>query len=339
MNNKAVQLQHYILNEQKRFPYAKGDFTLLLSDIIIGSKIISREVNKAGLVEILGLTGNENIQGEQVQKLDDYSNDTLINILAQNQSVGGVASEEMADPIYFEDHTEARYCVLFDPLDGSSNIDVNVSIGTIFSIYKLKKDGEITEMDFLRKGREQLASGYILYGSSTMLVFTTGEGVHGFTLDPSLGEFILSHENITIPENSKKIYSVNQANYRFWDKNTKKMIDYFTKEAEKPFSSRYIGSLVADFHRNLLYGGIFMYPLDYKLKEKPRGKLRLMYEANPLAMIIEQAGGSATNGKENILDIKPNMIHQREPLYIGNKEYVDIAMKYLNGSWSWKKYL
>ena len=339
MNNKAVQLQHYILNEQKRFPYAKGDFTLLLSDIIIGSKIISREVNKAGLVEILGLTGNENIQGEQVQKLDDYSNDTLINILAQNQSVGGVASEEMADPIYFEDHTEARYCVLFDPLDGSSNIDVNVSIGTIFSIYKLKKDGEITEMDFLRKGREQLASGYILYGSSTMLVFTTGEGVHGFTLDPSLGEFILSHENITIPENSKKIYSVNQANYRFWDKNTKKMIDYFTKEAEKPFNSRYIGSLVADFHRNLLYGGIFMYPLDYKLKEKPRGKLRLMYEANPLAMIIEQAGGSATNGKENILDIKPNMIHQREPLYIGNKEYVDIAMKYLNGSWSWKKYL
>ncbi len=332
MNNKAVQLQHYILNEQKKFPYAKGDFTLLLSDIIIGSKIISREVNKAGLVEILGLTGNENIQGEQVQKLDDYSNDTLINILSQNQSVGGVASEEMADPIYFEDHTEARYCVLFDPLDGSSNIDVNVSIGTIFSIYKLKKDGEITEMDFLRKGREQLASGYILYGSSTMLVFTTGEGVHGFTLDPSLGEFILSHENITIPENSKKIYSVNQANYRFWDENTKKMIDYFTKEAEKPFSSRYIGSLVADFHRNLLYGGIFMYPLDYKLKEKPRGKLRLMYEANPLAMIIEQAGGSATNGKENILDIKPNMIHQREPLYIGNKEYIDIAMKYLNGS-------
>lgn len=332
MNNKSVQLQHYILNEQKKFPYAKGDFTLLLSDIIIGSKIISREVNKAGLVEILGLTGNENIQGEQVQKLDDYSNDTLINILSKNQSVGGVASEEMADPVYFEDHNEARYCVLFDPLDGSSNIDVNVSIGTIFSIYKLKKDGEITEMDFLRKGREQLASGYILYGSSTMLVFTTGEGVHGFTLDPSLGEFILSHENITIPENSKKIYSVNQGNYRYWDENTKKMIDYFTKETEKPFSSRYIGSLVADFHRNLLYGGIFMYPLDYKLKEKPRGKLRLMYEANPLAMIIEQAGGSATNGKDHILDIKPNMIHQREPLYIGNKEYVDIAMKYLNGS-------
>ncbi len=332
MNSKSVQLQHYILNEQKKFPYAKGDFTLLLTDIIIGSKIISREVNKAGLVEILGLTGNENIQGEQVQKLDDYSNDTMINILSHNKSVGGIASEEMADPIYFEDHNEARYCVLFDPLDGSSNIDVNVSIGTIFSIYKLIKDGETTEMDFLRKGREQIASGYILYGSSTMLVFTTGEGVHGFTLDPSLGEFILSHENITIPENSKKIYSINQGNYRFWDKNTQKMIDYFTKETEKPFSSRYIGSLVADFHRNLLYGGIFMYPLDYKLKEKPRGKLRLMYEANPLAKIIEQAGGSATNGEVNILDIEPNMIHHREPLYIGNKEYVDIAMKYLNGS-------
>lgn len=332
MNNNSVQLQHFILNEQKRFPYAKGDFTLLFSDIILGSKIISREVNKAGLVEILGLTGNENIQGEQVQKLDDYSNDTMLTILERNQTVGGIASEEMADPVYFEDHTDARYCVLFDPLDGSSNIDVNVSIGTIFSIYRLKKDGEITEMDFLRQGREQVAAGYVLYGSSTMLVFTTGEGVHGFTLDPTIGEYILSHPNMKLPEKSKRVISVNQGNYRYWDENTQKMVDHFFNEVEKPFSLRYIGSLVADFHRNLLYGGIFMYPMDYKMKEKPRGKLRLMYEANPLAMIIEQAGGAATNGREHILDIHPDMLHQREPLFIGNKEYIDTTMKYLQRS-------
>ena len=332
MNKNSVQLQHYILNEQKKFPYAKGDFTLLLSDMVLGSKIISREVNKAGLVEILGLSGHENVQGEQVQKLDDFSNDIMVSILSRNQTVGGIASEEMAEPVYFEDHTEAKYCVLFDPLDGSSNIDVNVSIGTIFSIYKLRKDGEITEMDFLRKGREQVAAGYILYGSSTMLVFTTGEGVHGFTLDPTIGEFILSQKNMKLPEKSKKIISVNEGNFRYWDKETQNMCNYFLNESEKPFSLRYIGSLVADFHRNLLYGGIFMYPLDYKIKEKPRGKLRLMYEANPLAMVIEQAGGSAINGEKNILDIQPEMIHQREPLYIGNTEYINTVLEYLNRS-------
>ncbi|MDY6787340.1 MAG: class 1 fructose-bisphosphatase [candidate division WOR-3 bacterium] len=332
MTEIGLQLQHFILNEQKKFPYAKGDFTILLSDIILAGKIISREVNKAGLADILGKAGKENVQGEQVQKLDDFANDTLVNILSRNQTVGGVASEEMADPVIFEKHTEARYIVLFDPLDGSSNIDVNVSIGTIFSIYRLDGDAECTETHFLGKGREQVAAGYILYGSSTMLVFTTGEGVHGFTMDPSLGEFILSHEDIMIPEKSKKIFSINAGNYRYWDDNTKEMYEYLVKDTEKAFSLRYIGSLVADFHRNLLYGGVFMYPMDYKIKNKPRGKLRLMYEANPLAMIIEQAGGRAINGSTDILDIEPEMLHQREPLFIGNEEYISIITDYLNRS-------
>ncbi|HAV91753.1 TPA: class 1 fructose-bisphosphatase [candidate division WOR-3 bacterium] len=330
MNDNNIQLQHFILNEQKRFPYAKGDFTLLLSDIILAGKIISREVNKAGLVEILGLTGMENVQGEQVQKLDDFANSSFLNILSKNESVGGVASEEMAEPDYFTNHTKARYCVLFDPLDGSSNIDVNVSIGTIFSIYKLLKEGECTENDFLRKGSEQVAAGYILYGSSTMLVFTTGEGVHGFTLDASLGEFLLSHEDMKIPEPSKRYYSVNEGNFKYWEKNVQEYVEYL-KNSEKPYSLRYIGSLVSDFHRNLIYGGIFMYPLDHKNPEKPKGKLRLMYEANPLALIAKHAGGKASNGIDDILEIKPIEIHQREPLYIGTKSFVNEAIAFING--------
>jgi fructose-1,6-bisphosphatase I len=330
MNDNNIQLQHFILNEQKRFPYAKGDFTLLLSDIILAGKIISREVNKAGLVEILGLTVMENVQGEQVQKLDDFANSSFLNILSKNESVGGVASEEMAEPDYFTNHTKARYCVLFDPLDGSSNIDVNVSIGTIFSIYKLLKEGECTENDFLRKGSEQVAAGYILYGSSTMLVFTTGEGVHGFTLDASLGEFLLSHEDMKIPEPSKRYYSVNEGNFKYWEKNVQEYVEYL-KNSEKPYSLRYIGSLVSDFHRNLIYGGIFMYPLDHKNPEKPKGKLRLMYEANPLALIAKHAGGKASNGIDDILEIKPIEIHQREPLYIGTKSFVNEAIAFING--------
>lgn len=330
MNDNNIQLQHFILNEQKRFPYAKGDFTLLLSDIILAGKIISREVNKAGLVEILGLTGMENVQGEQVQKLDDFANTAFLNILSRNESVGGVASEEMAEPDYFANHTKARYCVLFDPLDGSSNIDVNVSIGTIFSIYKLLKEGECTENDFLRKGSEQVAAGYILYGSSTMLVFTTGEGVHGFTLDASLGEFLLSHEDMKIPEPSKRYYSVNEGNFKYWEKNVQEYVEHL-KNSEKPYSLRYIGSLVSDFHRNLIYGGIFMYPLDYKNPEKPKGKLRLMYEANPLALIAKHSGGKASNGIEDILEIKPIEVHQREPLYIGTNSFVNEAVAFING--------
>ncbi|MGE3062842.1 MAG: class 1 fructose-bisphosphatase [bacterium] len=330
MNDNNIQLQHYILNQQKKFPYAKGDFTLLLSDIILAGKIISREVNKAGLVEILGLTGQENVQGEQVQKLDDFANSAFLNILSKNESVGGVASEEMAEPNYFQNHATARYCVLFDPLDGSSNIDVNVSIGTIFSIYKLLKEGECSELDFLRKGSEQVAAGYILYGSSTMLVFTTGEGVHGFTLDSSLGEFLLSHENMKIPEPSKRYYSINEGNCKFWENRTREYVDLL-KNQDKPFSLRYIGSLVSDFHRNLIYGGIFMYPLDFKNPTKPKGKLRLMYEANPLAMVVKNAGGEASNGLQDILDIKPSELHQREPLYIGTASFVKDAVSYING--------
>ncbi len=327
--NGNLQLQHFILNEQKKFPYAKGDFTLLILDIALAGKIISSEVNKAGLIEILGLTGKENIQGEQVQKLDEFSNSTLVNILSRNETVGGCASEEMADAVLFEKHTKAKYCVIFDPLDGSSNIDVNVSIGTIFSIYKLSNEGECSEKDFLKKGEEQVAAGYIIYGSSTMLVLTTGEGVHGFTLDPSLGEFLLSHPDIKYPEPPKRYYSVNEGNFKYWDKNVKKYVDHL-KNNEKPFSLRYIGSLVSDFHRNLIYGGIFFYPLDYKNPEKPKGKLRLMYEANPLALISKNAGGLASDGKNDILSLKPEELHQRVPLYIGAKSFVEEALAFLN---------
>lgn len=331
MTDHAIQLQHYIMNEQRKFPFAKGDFTILLSDIVLAAKIVSREVNKAGLVEILGLAGKENIQGEQVQKLDEYANNTFLNILSRNESVGGVASEEMDDPYFFKDHKSSRYVVLFDPLDGSSNIDVNVSIGTIFSIYRMKTEGACTEQDFLRPGREQIAAGYILYGSSTMLVFTTGEGVHGFTMDPTIGEFLLSHEDMTIPEPSKRVYSVNEGNTKYWAQQTVKYINYIKNEAEKPYSLRYIGSLVSDFHRNLITGGIFLYPLDYKNKEKPKGKLRLMYEANPLAFIAKVAGGAASNGSRDILEIEPSELHQREPLYIGTKAFVEQALRFLAG--------
>jgi len=324
-------LGEFIIEKQSDFPYASGELTRLLSDIAIAAKIVNREVNKAGLVDILGMVGTINVQGEEVKKLDIYANNQFIAALKSGGEVCAVASEENETFIPFEDKiTEnAKYVVAFDPLDGSSNIDVNVSIGTIFSIYRrvsLSGPGKLE--DFLQKGTEQVAAGYIIYGSSTMLVYTTGNGVNGFTLDPSIGEFCLSHPNLNIPKTGK-LYSINEGNYIHFPDGVKKFIKYCQdedKETGRPLSSRYIGSLVADFHRNLIKGGIFIYPSTSK---DPSGKLRLLYECNPLAFLVEQAGGKATDGYNRILDIITTDIHQRVPYFVGSEELVSIAGEFM----------
>lgn len=334
MENNFKTIYRHIIEEERKIPEATGQLSDLLSDIALACKVISLEVNRAGLIDILGLTGNVNVQGEEVKKLDEYANAVLTYSMKLGGHACAVCSEEEEEfiPIdteYAHERFENKYICHFDPLDGSSNIDANISIGTIFSIYKrvsLKGPGTIE--DVLQKGIHQVAAGYCVYGSSTIFVYTAGKGVHGFTLDPSAGEFISSHENITIPKKSKT-YSVNEGNYIKWCNGMKKYIDYLKEEDKatgRPYSSRYVGSLVADFHRNLLYGGIFIYPADKKNKE---GKLRLMYEANPLAMIIEQAGGRASTGKERILEIKPTALHQRTPLVIGSEEDVKMAEKFM----------
>ena len=324
---KIKTIEQHILDQQRKFPGASGEFSGLLYDIALAAKMISKQVNMAGLVNVLGTTGEINIQGEVVQKMDTYANELLINILTNGGKVCAIASEENENIVEIhDDFLVGKYAINMDPLDGSSNIRANVSIGTIFSIHrKISKGHRGAEEDCLQKGEKQSCAGYIIYGSSTMLVYTTGTGVHGFTLDPSLGEFILSHENIQIPEPCK-IYSVNEGNYNYWDNGTKKYINYI-KEVDKasgrPYTSRYIGSLVSDFHRNLLYGGIFMYPSDYKKDpSKPEGKLRILFEAAPIAFIAEQAGGYATTGTKRILDIQPEHLHQRVPLIVGNKSEV-----------------
>ncbi len=335
MEGLGVSVIEHLLLHQRENPEATGQFTRLISELIFSAKIIAREVNKAGLVNILGLTGEINVQGEQVRKLDDFANRVLIYRMQRAGVLCAMASEENADIIEVpDDMPKGNYLLVFDPLDGSSNIDANVSIGTIFSIYR-KLDGRpyVTLEDFLRKGSEQVAAGYFLYGSSTMLVYTTGNGVDGFTLDPTVGEFLLSHPNISIPEQGK-IYSVNEAYTSYWDEPTRRTVEYFKSpdnQRGKPYSSRYIGSLVADFHRNLLYGGIFMYPADKKDPAKPRGKLRLLCEAAPLAFVVEQAGGAATNGSQRILDIKASELHERVPLFIGSKKDVEIATRLMQG--------
>ncbi|MCP4253510.1 MAG: class 1 fructose-bisphosphatase [Candidatus Scalindua sp.] len=336
MGNKGMEIQRFIVNQERKLTdrserRTKGNLTGLLMDLTYASKIISREVNKAGLVDILGLTGNENIHGEEVKKLDEFANDKLCRAMEHGGHLCVMASEENDDIIPIpKDYPKGKYILLFDPLDGSSNIDANVSIGTIFSIHRKKTDGEIgTLEDCLQKGSEQVAAGYVIYGSSTMLVYTTGKGVNGFTLDPSVGEFILSHENISTPSKGK-YYSANEGNVESWDEGTRKYIDSLKRNSDKPYSLRYIGSLVADFHRNLLYGGIFLYPADYKDPKKPKAKLRLLYEAAPLAFIVEQAGGMATDGKENILDIQPTELHQKVPLIIGSKEDVLTYQKFIS---------
>ncbi|MFC1726168.1 class 1 fructose-bisphosphatase [candidate division KSB1 bacterium] len=332
MVDNIITIDRHIFEKQRRFPFATGEFSLLISDIAFASKIISSEVNKAGLIEILGFTGNENVYGEKVKKLDEYANDTFVRVLEAKGHLCAMSSEEMENVITIpEQYPTGKYVINFDPLDGSSNIDANVSIGSIFSIFRrvsVGRDGN--DKDCIQKGSAQIAAGYIIYGSSTMFVYSTGDGVHGFTLDPSIGEFFLSHEDIRIPDKGY-IYSVNEGNYIYWDDNIKKYIDYLKDENEKegrPYKSRYIGSLVADFHRNLLYGGVFLYPGDKKV---PKGKLRLLYEANPMAFIAESAGGAASDGKTRILDIAPEKLTQRTPLIIGSKKDVEMAEKFIAG--------
>jgi len=334
VERKGMSVQRHIMEQERHFPLATGNLTGLLMDLIYAAKIISREVNKAGLVDILGLAGTENIHGEAVKKLDEYANDRLFKAMDHGGHLCIMASEERDEVIQIPDKfPKGNYVLLFDPLDGSSNIDANVSIGTIFSIHRKKTDGEVgTLEDCLQKGADQVAAGYIIYGSSTMLVFTTGQGVNGYTLDPSVGEFILSHIDIKTPSKGK-IYSANEGNSKFWDEGTRKYIDYLKEKDSatgRPYSLRYIGSLVADFHRNLLYGGIFLYPADYKDPNKPKGKLRLLYEASPMAFIVEQAGGMATTGKENIMDIIPTELHQKVPLVIGSREDVLMYQKFIS---------
>jgi fructose-1,6-bisphosphatase I len=322
---KVTTLGQFIIERQADFPYAKGELSRLLRDIGIASKIVHREVNKAGLVDILGELGTVNVQGESVKKLDIFANDQFISALSSGGECCAVASEENEEVVHISNdvNKDAKYIICIDPLDGSSNIDVNVSIGTIFSIYRRKStSGPVILDDFMQPGTEQVAAGYVIYGSSTMLVYTTGRGVNGFTLDPSIGEFCLSHVDMKVPTGGK-IYSVNEGNYVHMTEGVKNYIRYCkddNAEENRPFSSRYIGSLVADFHRNLLKGGIYMYPSTNK---SPKGKLRLLYECNPLAWIIEQAGGKASNGHDRILEIQPNSLHQRTPVFIGSAEMVD----------------
>jgi fructose-1,6-bisphosphatase I len=326
----------HLLTTQKAHPEATGSFTRLLSELIVAAKIISREVNKAGLVDILGYAGRENIQGEQVQKLDEFANKTIIERMTHTGELCAMASEENPDIIAIpERFPKGNYVLIFDPLDGSSNIDVNVTIGTIFAIYRrvTSQPAEPTLEDLLQKGSKQVASGYFIYGSSTMMVYTSGNGVNGFTLLPSIGEFLLSHENIKIPARGKT-FSINEGYYNYWTNEVKNIVNYFKtpdKKTNRPYTGRYVGSLVADFHRNLLHGGIFMYPSDKKDPKKPFGKLRLMYECNPLAFVVEQAGGYSSTGLQSTLDVDPQELHQRVPLYIGSKEDVLIAEQFIKG--------
>ena len=321
-----VTLSEFVMERQSDFPYASGDLTRLLSDIGIAGKIINHKVNKAGLQDILGAAANINVQGETQMKMDVFSDETLLNAMRWGGQVAGAGSEENEKYFAFDlEHCKkAKYVILFDPLDGSSNIDVNVSIGTIFSSFRRKSSiGDLANVnDFLQKGDEQVAAGYIIYGSSTMLVYTTGHGVNGFTLQPSIGEFFLSHPNMKIPEDGA-IYSMNEGNLNSCEKGVQEYIAW-CKESEKktnrPYSARYIGSLVADFHRNLIKGGIYIYPGTTKNKN---GKLRMQYECNPLAFIVEQAGGKATDGHRRIMEIVPTDLHQRSPLFIGSKNMVE----------------
>ena len=334
--NLGTTVVDHLLTSQQSAREATGAFTRLFTSIIVAAKVIQREVNKAGLVDILGATGEKNVQGEQVQKLDEFANTTMIRRLAASGEVCIMASEEDPEPIEVpRNRRKGHYAVIFDPLDGSSNIDANVSIGTIFGIYRrISTEGDDGNLnDLLQPGSKQVAAGYIIYGSSTVMVYSAGQGVHGFTLDPSVGEFLLSHENIKIPDRGK-IFSINEGNYNFWYDGVRRYIDYLKDphgDHKKSYTSRYIGSLVADFHRNLLYGGIFLYPADTKNPRQPHGKLRLTCEASPMAFIVEQAGGAASTGTERILDIVPSEIHQRVPLIVGSKEDVKTAEEFIQG--------
>jgi len=324
-------LGQFIIEKQNDFPYAKGELSRLLRDIGIAAKIVNREVNKAGLADILGSAGTTNIQGEGQQKLDVFANTQFISALTSGGECCIVATEEEDEfvPIDSPVSKNAKYIVCIDPLDGSSNIDVNVAVGTIFSIYRRKSvDGVATLQDVLQKGTQQVAAGYVIYGSSTMMVYTTGKGVNGFTLDPSIGEFCLSHPDMKIPQNGN-IYSINEGNYVHFPTGVKKYIKYAQEEdagSNRPYTSRYIGSMVGDIHRNLIKGGIYIYPTT---ASSPNGKLRLLYECNPMAFIIEQAGGVASDGFNRILDIEPTELHQRTSIFIGSPDMVKVAEDFM----------
>ncbi len=325
-DNPLLTLQQHILYEQRRhFPHASGDFSWLFSGLTLATKIIQAKVRRAGLSDIIGAVGTQNVQGETVQKLDVLANRTLLHCLGTRGNVGIMASEENEEVIVHpRDREFGKYVVVFDPLDGSSNIDVNVSVGTIFSVLRRDPDPGCQReplTDVLQAGRRQLAAGYVVYGSSTMLVYTTGHGVHGFTLDPSIGAYLISHENIRMPERGN-IYSVNEANADTFPDGYRRFLAHLRSgKTGRTYSSRYIGSLVSDFHRTLLKGGVFLYP---PTKQYPGGKLRLLYEANPIAFLAEQAGGKAISGTEDILDVIPTSLHQRTPLLVGSKEEIEL---------------
>ena len=332
VNRKVLTLDEFTLQQLRMFPNATGELSNLLRDIGLAAKRINVEVNKAGLVDILGDAGTVTVQGEDVKKLDIYANDQFMGVLRHGISCAGIGSEELDDSVVFDDEisNKSKYVCLFDPLDGSGNIDVNVSIGTIFGVYRRmsEKGKPCTKADFLQPGKNQVAAGYIVYGSSTMLVYATRRGVNGFTLDPSIGEFTLSHPNIKCPEVGK-IYSVNHGNFFQYDDRVKAYIDACqrkTKDTGGPYTQRYIGSMVSDVHRNLIKGGIFLYPATVS---KPGGKLRLLYECNPFAFIAEVAGGKATDGRRRILDIQPTELHQRSPFFVGSRLMMEELESYL----------
>ena len=332
INRNILTLDEFTIQQMREFPSATGELSSLLRDIGLAAKRVNVEVNKAGLVDILGDYGTTNIQGEEVKKLDIYANDQFVGVLKHGISCAGIASEELDDIVVFDDpvSNNSKYICMFDPLDGSGNIDVNISIGTIFSIYRrVSQLGKpCTKEDFLQPGNKQVAAGYVIYGSSTMLVYATKRGVNGFTLDQQIGEFSLSHPDIQCPDDGK-LYSVNHGNFFQYDEGVKQYITACQKKTKLdggPYTQRYIGSMVADVHRNLLKGGIFTYP---GTTDKPKGKLRLLYECNPFAFIVEKAGGRATDGKIRILDIPPTELHERTPFFIGSKNMMDELDTYL----------
>lgn len=327
-----TNLSRFVIEKQRAHPEATGEFSILLTQIGLVGKMIAHDLRRAGLINILGTTGETNVQGETVKKLDEIANDTFVKVFQHSGLVSMLASEEIEKPVPLPHQwPAAKYLLLFDPLDGSSNTDVNMPLGAIFSVLRHHgKDRPPTDSDLLRRGVEQVAAGYLLYGSSTMLVFTVGQGVHGFTLDPSIGEYLLSHERIVIPKRGK-VYAANEGNYHKWPAGTQKYLDHLKiqdKASGRPYSARYSGCLVADVHRILLGGGIYLYPGEV---DKPEGKLRLLYEANPLAMVVEQAGGKASTGTTRILDVEPKKLHQRVPLIIGSAEDVSFAEACIQG--------
>jgi len=325
----GISLEAHVVNQMAMSPGATGHFTSLLYQVALGAKLVDSRVRQAGLADVLGYTGETNVQGEQVQKLDEVANETFLTVFQRGGRVCAIASEELGDAIFVGG--AGRYAVCIDPLDGSSNIDCNVSIGTIFGVYRRKTEpsGPCDNTDLLQPGTSLRAAGYIIYGSSTMLVYSTGpqDGVHAFTLDPTIGEFFLSHQDIRVPQRGNT-FSVNEGNFSRWDEGTRQWVDYLKQEdpaTKRPYTARYVGSLVADAHRTLLKGGIFAYPADRK---SPHGKLRLLYEANPMAFVFEAAGGKATSGKGRILDIKPENLHQRTPLIIGSPDDVAVFERF-----------